>query len=331
MKNKVSILIPAYNAELWIRETITSALSQTWPNCEVIIVDDGSSDNTFEIARQYQSETVKVITQENKGASSARNKALSLAQGDYIQWLDADDLLAPDKISQQLKLTDICGNSSILLSSSYGTFFYRWHKARFVNTALWQDLTPVEWLIIRFTEHIWMSPAVWLVSRNLTEKCGAWDERLSLNDDGEYFVRVVAASEMVSFVPGAKSYYRQVNIKSLSNTRTHKACESLFMSLQLSIDSLLKLESTATTRAAALKLLQDYIIYFYPEEQQILSEVKKLAGELGGSITPPKLKPKYVLVENLLGWSIAKNMVFNLPKLKKKMFGEIDRLMYALN
>ena len=123
MAQLVSILIPAYNAEKWIRDTINSALSQTWPKKEVIIVDDGSTDNTLQIARQFESKSVKVITQENMGACVARNKALSFAQGDYIQWLDADDLLAPDKISQQLKYAGDGRNSQILLSSAWCRFY----------------------------------------------------------------------------------------------------------------------------------------------------------------------------------------------------------------
>src|SRR3990170_4942215 len=88
----VSVLIPAYNSERWIAETLSSAVAQTWPNKEVI-VDDGSKDRTLEIARTFSSRGVKVVMQANTGAPGARNHALRLAQGDYIQWLDADDVL----------------------------------------------------------------------------------------------------------------------------------------------------------------------------------------------------------------------------------------------
>ena len=104
----VSILIPAYNSERWIAETIKSALDQTWPNKEIIIVDDGSSDQTLANARRFASQTVSVISQENQGASAARNKALQVCQGDYIQWLDADDLLSPDKIQRQMEAAEKC-------------------------------------------------------------------------------------------------------------------------------------------------------------------------------------------------------------------------------
>jgi len=101
MQPLVSILIPAYNSEEWIGETIRSAVEQTWPRKEVIVVDDGSRDGTLAAAKVLASKEVTVVTQENQGVCAARNHALRLCQGDYIQWLDADDLLAPDKIERQ--------------------------------------------------------------------------------------------------------------------------------------------------------------------------------------------------------------------------------------
>src|SRR3984885_14720915 len=90
----VSIVIPAYNAEKWIADTLRSAIAQTWERKEIIVVDDGSTDQTHAIARQFEAQGVRVVKQENQGASAARNKAFSLSHGDHIQWLDADDLLA---------------------------------------------------------------------------------------------------------------------------------------------------------------------------------------------------------------------------------------------
>lgn len=98
----VSILIPAYNAEEWIADTIRSAVAQTWPRKEIIVVDDGSTDQTAAIARQFEPHGVRVVSKKNQGAAAARNTAYSLSKGDYIQWLDADDLLAQDKIALQM-------------------------------------------------------------------------------------------------------------------------------------------------------------------------------------------------------------------------------------
>src|SRR5947207_14277041 len=99
MKPLVSILIPGYNAERWIGDSIRSALAQTWPRKEIIIVDDGSRDRTLSVAQQFACGNVLVVSQPNQGASAARNKGYELCQGDYIQWLDADDLLSADKVA----------------------------------------------------------------------------------------------------------------------------------------------------------------------------------------------------------------------------------------
>src|SRR5271154_3546532 len=102
MKPLVSILIPAYNAETWISDSLRSAIAQTWERKEIIVVDDGSTDQTLTVARQFESDQLKVVTQKNQGAAATRNSAFSLCRGDYIQYLDADDLMAPDKIVRQM-------------------------------------------------------------------------------------------------------------------------------------------------------------------------------------------------------------------------------------
>ncbi len=121
----VSILIPAYNAQEWIGETIRSALAQTWPRKEIIVVDDGSTDRTLDVARQFESADVKVVAHANQGAAAARNTAYSLSQGDFIQWLDADDLLSPDKIEGQMQVANQVASKRVLLSSGWVHFHYR--------------------------------------------------------------------------------------------------------------------------------------------------------------------------------------------------------------
>ncbi|MEY4916996.1 MAG: hypothetical protein RL616_909 [Verrucomicrobiota bacterium] len=118
MKPLVSILIPAYNSEQWLADTLRSALAQTWANKEIIVVDDGSRDGTLALARSFESLGVKVATQNNSGASAARNHAFRLSQGEFIQWLDADDLLAPGKITSQMNAIDRGYSERTLLSSA---------------------------------------------------------------------------------------------------------------------------------------------------------------------------------------------------------------------
>lgn len=329
MKPLVSILIPAYNSEKWISETINSALCQTWPNKEIIVVNDGSTDNTFRIVKKFESNIVKVISQKNKGACVARNTALEYSQGDYIQWLDADDLLHPDKISEQIKVVESENNPRVLLTSSFGTFFFRTQGAKFQSNSLWQDLAPVEWMMTKFNEKVWMNPATWLVSRELSNSAGPWDNRLTLNDDGEYICRIVSASEKVKFVPEAKCYYRIGHLSSLSSDlkRSDQRLQSQFLSIILQNRCLLNIEDSERTRSACIKHLQIEYIDFYPENHELVAKANDFVNELGGTLFPPPLKWKYKILQIIFGWSIAKHVSFVLPKSKMLIKKYFDKLM----
>ena len=102
----VSVIIPAHKSAGFIHETLDSVKRQTWPELEVFVIDDGSVDETLSIARTFESEHFHVIEQKNSGACVARNRGLELGKGKYIQFLDADDLLSPDKIERQVELLE---------------------------------------------------------------------------------------------------------------------------------------------------------------------------------------------------------------------------------
>lgn len=99
---KVSIVIPAYNAIAYLPETVESVLKQTFTNFELLIIDDGSSDQTVEWASQITDQRVKLISQKNQGLSGARNTGIAHAQGDYVALLDADDIWEPTKLEKQV-------------------------------------------------------------------------------------------------------------------------------------------------------------------------------------------------------------------------------------
>src|SRR5260370_35996593 len=160
----VSIVIPAYKAQKWIAAAICSAVAQTWQRKEIIVVDDGSTDQTLAIARRFESHGVSVVTQDNKGAAAARNKAFSLSQGDYIQWLDADDLLAPDKIARQMETLKHCRGKRTLLSSTWERFLYRYQRAKFVPTALWCDLSPFNCFLLSIQQTLDLHPFTYLLT-----------------------------------------------------------------------------------------------------------------------------------------------------------------------
>ncbi|HUA38727.1 MAG TPA: glycosyltransferase family 2 protein [Candidatus Sulfopaludibacter sp.] len=327
----MSILIPAYNAERWVADTIKSALAQTWPRKEIVIVDDGSEDRTLAVARKFAARDVSVATQENQGAAAARNKAFSLAQGDYIQWLDADDLLARDKVSRQLEILNSCQSKRTLCSGSWGAFYYRTRSARFRPSPLWADLSPVEWLLRKMGQNCHMQTATWLVSRELTEAAGPWDTRLLGDDDGEYFCRVLKASDRVKFVPEAKVYYRHVGSNRLSYVgRSDKKMDAQFVSMQLHIQYLRSLEDSERSRAACVRYLQKYMLDFCPERPDIVKQMEQLASGLGGRLEAPRASWKYYWIQKIFGWGTAKRALFLLPDMKSALIRRLDKVMYAI-
>jgi glycosyltransferase involved in cell wall biosynthesis/peptidoglycan/xylan/chitin deacetylase (PgdA/CDA1 family) len=327
-KPLVSILIPAYNAQEWIADTLRSAMAQTWERKEIVVVDDGSSDQTLALAKQFESDCIRVVTQPNQGAASARNTALALSHGDYIQWLDADDLLAPDKIERQLAVLDQNVSKKTLLSSEFAKFLHRWQRAQFIPTGLWEDLSPTEWLLRKMGDNLFMQTATWLVSRELSELSGPWDTRMLSDDDGEYFCRVLLNSDGTKFVPDAKVYYRGFRSSSLAYVgKSDRKREALWLSMQLHIDYLRSLEDTARIREACLNYLQRNLINFYPERADIVSQTEQVAADLGGKLRPPQLSWKYSWIQSSLGWTAAKNVSLEMRKIRWSLENSLDRAL----
>jgi glycosyltransferase involved in cell wall biosynthesis len=251
----------------------------------------------------------------NSGAPAARNTAFSQAQGEYIQWLDADDLLHPDKIRLQLQGAESGVTARTLLTCSWGKFFVRPEKAEFRPDPLWQDLDPIDWIVTKFRDNAWMNPAVWLVSRRLTEAAGPWDSALarSGDDDGEYICRVVGHADHVRFVPEAKCYYRIGTPGSLNwNMETNEqALESLLVSLETSVRHLLSLEDSERTRSASLELLKTFSHYFYGSDERYYQALAAFAYELGGALPRPGVSWKYRPLEWLLGPLVTRKTMAN--------------------
>lgn len=330
MEPLVSILIPAYNAQRWIAESLESALAQTWRRKEIVVVDDGSTDDTVAVAHRYESRHVLVVAQKNQGAAVARNTAYANCQGDYIQWLDADDVLDPKKVELQMRAADYA-SSRTLISGAWSFFHYRKRKARFTPSPLWADLSPVEWLTRKLETSPHMQTDNWLVSRELSDLAGPWDPRLWRDNDGEYFCRVLLASDGTKFVPEARSYYRAAGFKSISHIGgSSKKLESLFLSMRLHMGYLRSLEDSPRTRAACASYIRTWLHEFYPFRMDIANELKSMASELGGKCEDPRLSWKYDWLVRLFGWDVGRRAQILLPRLRSTCAISWDLLMSRL-
>jgi len=288
-KALVSIIIPLYNAEAYIAECIKSVLAQTWPNIEVIIIDDGSTDNSAALAETFASDTVRLYRQANKGASAARNYGLKQAKGKYIQFLDADDLLSADKIEAQVGLLEQNPGCIALCDTVYfddGTDPYQnkpakeWYSNGFNK--------PVDFLIKLYGGDLigpnyggMVQPNAWLTSRHVIDKAGLWNEMRSPDDDGEFFCRVILESERVCYSPGAVNYYRKLaGNKNLSAQKSHEACQSKLTVTDLKTKHLLARTDNDKAKLALSRLYWENAFAFYPAFKTLAKEAERKAKDL---------------------------------------------------
>lgn len=304
-KPLVSVLIPCYNAERWIAETLQSVLAQTWENIETIVVNDGSTDGSREVLKQFESDKLRVIDQPNRGQTAALNRCLKEARGGFIQYLDADDLLAPDKIELQvLRLQD---RPDCIAMAEWGRFRDDPATTKFVPDVTWQDMEPVDWLVANWREGGGiMYPAMWLLPRKLVEGIGPWKEELTLINDTEYFTRAVLAARQVLFCQGARTYYRSGIAGSLSGLKSRKGWESQFKVIDLCQGYLLAREVSDRTRRVCTMLWQRFAHASYPYNKSIAIQALERAGKLHPATLVPEGGPAFKLVTRLVGWKAAR-------------------------
>ena len=301
-----SILIAAYNAELWLAETLDSAVGQTWANTEVIVVDDGSTDDTLAVANRYESATLKVVHQENAGACAARNRALAEAQGTFVQFLDADDLLAPDKVERQMRRLEVEPQDTVA-SGPWVRFVGDLTAAdRTLRGPDWQDYEPAtDWLVQSWEGRGTIPSFSWLIPRHIIEEAGPWNESLLRNQDGEYFARVLVHARKIAFVEEAWGYYRSGLAGSISKRMSDAALRSLYDSTLLCERTLLGSRDMPETRRAVAGLYQQFLFTAYPRVPDLVRRAEARVKELGGMYRKPGVSRPLRLVRDLLGWKPA--------------------------
>ena len=176
-----------------------------------------------------------------------------------------------------------------------------------------------------------MQTAVWLVSRELTEAAGQWDVSMLSDDDGEYFCRVLLASDGIRFVRESRVYYRSIGTTTLSYIgRSNKKLDALWGSMQLHIGYLRSLEESERVRSACLKYLQNYVIDFYPMRLDIVEQMRQTAKELGGQLEVPRLSWKYSWIKALFGWNLAQRAQLLLPSIKWRLIRQWDKTLFGI-
>lgn len=198
---QVSILIPCYNAEQWIGAAIESALAQAYPHCEVVVVDDGSRDGSAQVVRGF-GDRVRFVSRENKGGNPTRNELLAAARGDWIQYLDADDYLLPDKIARQVAFVEGHPDVDVV----YGSVTYRWEpEGRMELRQLPEDGDPwtllISWSLPQTGSPLWRKSALLDV--------GGWNNKQPCCQEHELYLRLLKAGKRFAYCGGNGAVYRQ--------------------------------------------------------------------------------------------------------------------------
>jgi glycosyltransferase involved in cell wall biosynthesis len=257
--------------------------------------------------------------------------AYSLATGDYIQYLDADDLLCPEKIALQLSAVNAARSCDVLLSAAWGRFLHRPHRATFEPSSLWSDLRPTEWLLRKLETNAYMQTATWLVSRTLVDRAGSWNTSLLSDDDGEFFCRVLMQSRLVRFVGGAKVLYRMPSAGSLSYVgMSDSRLEALFESMRLHVGYMRSMDDSPRARKACGDYLQRWLASLHPHRPDLVRRTKDLAQDFGVSLDDPRLLWKYRWIEPLFGWHTAKLASLLAPRMRWAVSRGADRVVSGI-
>lgn len=239
MPDKISVIIPAYNCARYLDEAIASVLAQSHADFEIIVVDDGSTDNTGEVLAKYKADArIKSVYQENKGAGGARNRGMRLSEGEYICFLDADDVLEPESLgtrhgvlaadeSLAMVFTDYTlrpdGNSSLPqhLHNSGFTEFFKSAMAPSPRGCMMFSDRFIE-LFYDFSPHpIWTGTV--MLRRSVIDSVGFFRTDIAVGEDSDYWLRV-AEKHRFAYIDKATAVYNHYRSNLTNNTRRY--CEA---------------------------------------------------------------------------------------------------------
>lgn len=210
----ISVVIPCYNAERFLAETVESVLRQTLTDYEIILIDDGSTDGTAEVIKSFGSK-VRAEFGSNKGASAARNRGTELAEGKFIQYLDADDLLKPDALQCKVNALE-ASNADVAYSD--------WQKLEQNNNGEFlpgaviarkiEDIDPDPQFAI--LTNFWAPTAALLYRYDIVKAIGGWNESLPIIQDARFLLDAALVGAKFVYVPGVGASYRVHKSNSLS-------------------------------------------------------------------------------------------------------------------
>ncbi|MEO5573128.1 MAG: glycosyltransferase [Gammaproteobacteria bacterium] len=269
---KVSVIIPAYNTEKYIAHALQSALDQTERSIEVIVVDDGSSDDTVQVTKSFIDERIKlIVTANNAGPSHARNCALRLATGDWIAILDSDDWYAPERLAQLLAAahshnTDMVADDLYMIHDEaehpWGTLFSQSGS----NLTEVRNVDAVDFVESHLPglDHLGLGSSKPLIRRRFLEQHGLmYDETVRCGEDFQLYLMCLVHGARFTIIPDAYYYYRSRKGSIIDGNNLHNQNHLRQLNLGLLRHKLIA-NNVALTSAISrqLFLIEEQISYY---------------------------------------------------------------------
>ena len=333
MNNLISVIIPIYNAEKYLSETLESVINQTYKNWELIVVNDGSTDNSLTILKKFAQtqDKIKIYNIKNSGQCAASNYGIKHSTGDYIKFLDADDIISKNHLELQLNV--LKNTNNCIASCEWGRFYDDNYKsAQFKPESVWQDMDSFDWLKVALSQKTDMMGAwLWLIPKVVLNKAGFWNEKLTLNNDFDFSIRLLLASKRVKFAKGAKLYYRSGLQNSLSQEFSINAINSALLTTELACKNILLKENSFITRSLCANRYQMWVYRIYPKYPQMISLFENKIKELGGSNIKIDGGKIFIFLKSILGWKLTKRIQLLSYKYGWKLIIRFKKILNCIN
>ena len=326
MKNSnkplVSIIMPVFNGELFVKDSIGSVLNQTFENFELIIINDGSNDKSLDYIISFDDPRIILIDQENEGRLRTRNVGLKTARGKYIQYLDQDDILHKDKLLNQVN--DLTDEDETIISMGELRLFDLSPdddvKLNFFDSFA-NYIKPMDFLF-QLSKGNAVQTSVWLTPKSLHNVAGTWNESLTLNpmDDGELFTRILLKSSLIKFNRKAICYHRRHNNYIRGSTHNNETkVKSYFKSLVLCKEYILNYENSFRTRQICASMFKHFLYLHHNNYPELGKEAFGIITELGFRNVNYKIGGKlFKIIDKFLSVQQSFNLRKFLKKLKNK-------------
>lgn len=316
----VSILIPCHNAERWIGQAIESALSQIYAPTEVIVVDDGSTDNSLDIIRGF-GDRIRWETGPNKGGNAARNRLLELSRGAWVQYLDADDYLLPDKVQLQVQFLRSCPETDVL----YGL----------VTRESWSELGISRDLqLIPEPRDPWILLARWylpqtggpLWRKSALEHVGGWALDQPCCQEHELYLRLLMAGKSFTHSPYNGAIYRIWSTNTVCHRDSGEVRRQRRKILSVSESHLLGIEKLTRARLQAINQARFELARLaWREDRNVAMEIFRDIVEVDPHFVPLSNQPgghhpplSYRILFRLFGFDVAEMIAEQVHTLRSQ-------------